>query len=223
MYNPRRTSARRALAIEKGLDKGRVAEAVHRAVCRMTGGDGSRGCQRYAHAGHGLLDYLGIDTAIRAGTLRIVLDTETGEEASLPYFGTFGLDITSGHVWLERRGSPIDFASRHYPSYTDRAYPRVPPRYVWGRSGEWARFEGDDHASAELGEMACESIDLMAEAVNQYEGREVVRPVNLGSLPDGRIVAVLAKVDRIVAATGFGDVLPISAGMASIQTQIIAA
>src|SRR4051794_17148692 len=80
-------------------------------------------------------------TNIRAGTLRIVLDPETGEEALLPYVGTLGIGQISGHVWLERRGIPIDFASRHYPPT------RTGPTFGCRRNASGAAHTGNGHGS----------------------------------------------------------------------------
>jgi len=139
---------------ELSLDKGRISDAVHQAVCEVTDSDGSGQCIYYAHAGQGLLRWLGIESYVQAGRHAVVVHGDycigTGEAVSV-----IGGDF---HCWLSRPLRPVtgieyrgpmeyvDFTARHYQWYT-RGFSwtrEEPPDYLWTVDpADWVRCEVD--------------------------------------------------------------------------------
>jgi hypothetical protein len=183
--------ARKQRTVPTAIDKQRVADAVHRAVCQVTGGDGSFQCQRYAHAGHMLLNHLGIETVVQAGSLGLIPD-DPNFVGWLRYSPTDEDEAIAGHVWLAQRDATmIDFTARHYRRYAhDPDYTRTPPDYLWTKkSHEWAIFDPVQEAVNVLGELTPTSITVGVEAINQYEGRTAIRAVELFN--DGETYAAI--------------------------------
>lgn len=134
------------------IDKDRIDRAVHRAVCEVTGGDGYGKCLYYAHAGWGLLSYLGITSYVQAGDCGVVIESGTDLCAS-----TMGGGVLAGdfHSWLIRplrsfhtttyQGPKeyIDFTARHYRRYATGTqwHQGDPPNYLWTADpSDWVRF-----------------------------------------------------------------------------------
>lgn len=174
----------------RGLDKARIAEAVHAAVCEATGSDGSYQCVRYAHAGRGLIDHLRVRAEVQAGHLEIM---EGGEVVKTLRYVGMSHHHTSGHVWLHVGGTVVDLAARHYPSYAGRWLSRTVP-YIWGERRDLARYTMVADATDEAAVMGPESMDLAAAAINAYEGRRMYRAVEIGRLPDGMMLAGLERL-----------------------------
>ena len=175
---------------QRSLDKDRIAEAVHVAVCEATDSDGSYKCMWYAHAGQGLLDHLGVTAEVQCGHLDII---EAGRVAkTLEYFGD-GYDYVSGHTWLRAGGNVIDFAARHFSTYAGKPLSR-PVDYIWGNRPGVARYTPLPDASAMAGTTETRTLDLWARAINAYEGKELCRPLIFGRTPEGLMLGGLARV-----------------------------
>ncbi|QDV37715.1 hypothetical protein [Tautonia plasticadhaerens] len=102
--------------------RGRIAEAVHRAVCEFSGTDGCGHCMLYAVGGAGILGRVfGRTYHPQAGSMAVLVDPPD-------LWMTMDATNFSGgefHCWLGRqtgggRVEMIDFASRHYRAYWDR-------------------------------------------------------------------------------------------------------
>jgi hypothetical protein len=173
-----KTEIKPSMRRAKGLDKARIAEAVHRAVCEVTGSDGSWSCLRYAHAGCGLLMHLGVPVEVEAGHLEIVEDGQVIE--TLRYTGYWDESHVSGHAWLRTGGLLIDFSARHFATYAGRSLNRTVP-YIWGECRDVARYTEIRAATETAAVTAVETIELFAAAINHYEGRKVRQAVRHGS------------------------------------------
>jgi hypothetical protein len=138
------------------MDQASVAEAVHRAVCRFTQGDGCGHCKFYAVAGAALLTRLTKRLFLpQTGALRLLVEEPEGWFVSDP--GCCGdpmtaLSVGAFHCWIaevteEEPGfhngtTIIDFSSRQYQSLVKRcvgdslAWNRPePPTFVWIEDG----------------------------------------------------------------------------------------
>ena len=102
--------------------RGRIAEAVHRAVCEFSRTDGLGLCMLYAVAGAGILGRMfGTTFYPQAGSMSVLVDPPDHwmtMDASNFANGEF-------HCWLSRQTGGgkievIDFAARHYRAYCDR-------------------------------------------------------------------------------------------------------
>ena len=101
-----------------------LTEAVHRAVCEITGTDGYAKCLLYAVAGYALLADRGF--AIQAGTVAIVADPDNpaGPGTTLIEAAEGGWNRGEYHCWLARPTDPVemvDFSSRHFRRHTEEA------------------------------------------------------------------------------------------------------
>jgi hypothetical protein len=102
--------------------RGRIAEAVHRAVCEFSGTDGCGLCMLYAVAGAGLLGRVfGKTYYPQAGSMSVLVDPPDN------WMSMDARNFAGGefHCWLGRRSGGdhvemIDFASRHYKGYCER-------------------------------------------------------------------------------------------------------
>lgn len=123
----KKPSERRQADIEIPLAKReRVAEAVHRAVCEVFGGDGFGRCLPYAFAGAMLLHEDGF--SLQAGSITIVADPDTNHPDGL---GAVKMECRGDgfgrgeyHCWVGRLRKDgivelVDFASRHYRTYVE--------------------------------------------------------------------------------------------------------
>jgi hypothetical protein len=101
------------------------AEAVHRAVCEVRGGDGFGQCFYYAQAGHGLLSLTNhAPNYVQAGSLYLQPNPQdpTYWRACVPE--AHGVDRGEFHCWLaSESGVFIDFASRHFRRWVEEIIP----------------------------------------------------------------------------------------------------
>ena len=136
--------------------KGRIAEAVHFAVCEDTSSDGRRLCSRYATAGAMLMEHItGQNYIPQVGAVWIGLTDDAGADddhfSAVPERSHY--DGTEFHAWFVRvpAGTPggmqripdleiIDLSLRHFPSMAKAEgfdWQRTDwPRYFWGTLGE---------------------------------------------------------------------------------------
>jgi hypothetical protein len=165
------------------LDRDRIAEAVHHAVCDYTGTDGSGQCAMYAVAGMGLLLGLRENACVQIGAL--CLQPDPGDPTAW-----ISMDPANGwgevHAWLalwKRPPSPgvspsdveiIDLSARHYRRYVEDMPSILPPgvapiEKVWRQPGEPAYLWGTkDRLPKWVGFTVTEGLsrELMAEARN---------------------------------------------------------
>jgi hypothetical protein len=120
-------------AITMDARRALVAEAVHRAVCEVTGTDGHGCCADYALVGAALAQHaLGHTYAPFAGTLRLQHDRD--DPLAWVAFDATGGGLHAGefHCWFVRvpEGMTtgtfeplevVDLASRHYASLVERS------------------------------------------------------------------------------------------------------
>lgn len=110
--------------------RGRIADAVHRAVCEYTQSDGVGKCAFYAAAGWQLATTtLGKKYLPQAGTLRVQFDPERPEVMEM-LATDGGLDRGEYHCWfalpptlefgLSKASEIVDLTSRHYAKYAER-------------------------------------------------------------------------------------------------------
>lgn len=109
------------LYIPRHFVRSRMAEAVHRAVCDVTGTDGSGHCLLYAVAGAVLAkEVLGRDYFVQAGSLSLLADPPDG--AIMIDASGGGVERGEYHCWLahpDPERELVDFASRHFKHYVE--------------------------------------------------------------------------------------------------------
>jgi hypothetical protein len=169
--------------------RNRIAQAVHNAVVRYTGGDGFQHCRLYAVTGWLLLSSLGCDrTVLQAGRITLVPDPDSPDGFEMdPSHGVLG-EI---HCWLalpDQTPPPgrhevadnvqlIDFAARFYRRYCEDL-PSVnglsvqwtrpdPPLYIWGYRNQLPDWLG-------LSAQAKPTNGLLA-SLDKTEGPELLR------------------------------------------------
>jgi hypothetical protein len=124
----------------------RAAEAVHRAVCELTGTDGVGHCAYYTVAGLALLQGLGVNSPDReglrpqCGALSLLPDPDRRDRAfTMHCDGAAGLARGEFHSWVAvlsvRPPMLIDFSARHYRRLVERVVPI-----------ERVLSQGEDHA-----------------------------------------------------------------------------
>ena len=112
----------RRLYVPRHFVRAKIAQAVHRAVCDVTGTDGRGHCLYYAVAGGALAKkVLGRDYVVQAGSgLSLLADPPDGAITIDASDG--GVDRGEFHVWLARPDPEpelVDFASRHFRHYVE--------------------------------------------------------------------------------------------------------
>ena len=138
------------------LDKGRIAEAVQKAVLFWRKGNDFGGCLYYALAGSVLLHHLaGMPFIPIVGTFGIQPDPD--DEA-----GIFcdaekgGIDQGEFHAWIGTSDTLIDFSARHYPSMTnkyDMEYKRPVLPYLWCQVKDkppWLHFRCNEEQTKDM-------------------------------------------------------------------------
>ena len=138
--------------------RGAIAEAVHRAVVEVAGGDGYGHCFLYAVAGWSLArEVLGGDYWLQAGSKRLLVAPPDG----WLYLNATADGLVRGdyHCWFARAGPGgavaelVDLSSRHYRRWADSnravapgaaaplrwSWPADPPPFVWqeGALSDW--------------------------------------------------------------------------------------
>lgn len=142
----------------------KVAEAVHRAVCRFSEGDGIGQCQLYAVAGSALLTHLTKRLFMpQAGVIHVLAEEPDGWLAADPRewgspevalsvgeFHCWIADVTGREPGIGHASTLIDLSSRHYQSLGDHCLGERltwtrpdPPTFVWiddGHLPDWLRL-----------------------------------------------------------------------------------
>lgn len=120
-----------------GLDRDKIAETVHRAVCQFTRGDGYGRCAYYTYAGAALLTYLTKEQwLVQGGTLKLWCDADEQGPLGLAMDASLGgIEGNEFHSWIVGPIRPhhhkpgrhelagdlniVDFSSRHFKRHVE--------------------------------------------------------------------------------------------------------
>lgn len=164
--------------VAPGISKARIAEAVHEAVCHVTGSDGFGHCALYARAGAVVASVItGTEYVVNAGRLEAGTGTPDPEDASTELY--LGMDpALSGH------------SGREFHAW----FIRRPPGTAQGV------LLTADPDTVEVADLAVRHYRAMAEAIGLPWRREALPPWYWGSLAGLRDLRVNLSADAEMTA-----------------------
>lgn len=139
----------------------RVANAVHRAVCKFTNSDGVGWCKLYALAGARLATQVfDADYSVKIGGLNVKCDPKSdGGWGYVPSRFIDPYQAGEFHCWFSCGDEVVDLSTRHLKKHYDlcaggEPYWVIgpPPKFVWGRLPNWLALTPDHALMRMVGE-----------------------------------------------------------------------